>query len=316
MLKLINTCKTILYTIQLLIKNGIPSYILYFGDSLGDNLLLTIQAKALRDRGYNKVWIKCNYPELFKSNPDVGLVLPYNTLLSMPILKALGIQLVRPFYTVYDPQTDRDAVPEKHIVLKMADCLQIKGAITNKPILILDNEEKKRGIYANRQLVIATSSSNAMVPMRNKEWITSRYQQIVDHFKNEYTIIQLGAPNDELLNGVTDLRGKTLLRESAAILSNSQLLVAHVGFLMHLARAVDCPSVIIYGGREKPEQSGYTAFKNIYTDLECSPCWLHNACHYDRKCMKSISANQVCEIIESQLNNGNGKLAVDVLVND
>ena len=55
------------------------------------------------------------------------------------------------------------------------------------------------------------------------------------------------------LKGALDLRGKTGLREAAAILSNSLVFIGQVGFLMHLARAVDCRSVIVYGGQRNSE---------------------------------------------------------------
>lgn len=308
--------KTVLATAQKLIRNGIPSHILYFGESFGDNLLLTVLARALGEKQHKKIWVKCDNTELFKYNNDISLVIPLNTLLSKPLLSLFRIKLVHPTYTVYDPVLDKDAIPEKHITLKMADYVNLKGTINTTPVMVLDGDEEKKGYYAPCQLVIATSSINARVPMRNKEWFVEKYQEVVERFKDEYTIIQLGAKNDYPLTGVVDLRGKTSVRESAAILKNSRLMIAHVGFLMHLARAVDCPSVIIYGGREKPEQSGYSAFRNIYTDVECSPCWQHNLCHYDRKCMMAISVDRVCEIIADELKQEKQPLKTDLLLND
>ena len=60
--------------------------------------------------------------------------------------------------------------------------------------------------------------------------------------------------------------------------------------VMHLARAVDCRSVIIYGGREHPSQSGYSANENLYWSGACAPCWLRNDCNYGRICMQRNSA--------------------------
>ena len=90
-----------------------------------------------------------------------------------------------------------------------------------------------------------------------------------------------------------DLRGKTTLRESAAILSRSLAFVGQVGFLMHLARAVECRAVILYGGREHPSQSGYSCNENLYSEVGCSPCWRLNSCPYDKECMRRISAADV-----------------------
>ena len=71
------------------------------------------------------------------------------------------------------------------------------------------------------------------------------------------SFIQIGSTADPPLQRVRDLRGATGIREAAAILYHARLYVGTVGFLMHLARAVECPSVIVFGGREAPWQSGY-----------------------------------------------------------
>ena len=307
--------KTIAATLKKIYRHGIPSHILSFGDSLGDNLLLTTLACELNTRGYKNVWIKCDHDFLFENNPDIKLVLPYQTLLSSYLLKLFNVKTIFPRYTVYDADTDRDIIPEKHIILKMADSLNLKGGIINKPYFFLNEAEVQKGFYAQKQIAITTSTSGALKPMKNKEWYTERYQQIVDKYSPEYQFLQLGTKNDEPLNNVTDFRGKTTVRESAAILKNSTLMVSHVGFMMHLARAVDCPSVIIYGGREKPEQSGYSCFNNIYSAVECSPCWLHNKCDYDKKCMKMISADMVETEILKQLQLQPKPLVAETLYN-
>jgi ADP-heptose:LPS heptosyltransferase len=101
---------------------------------------------------------------------------------------------------------------------------------------------------------------------------------------------------------VHDLRGKTSLRESAAVLANSVLLLGQVGFLMHLARAVDRPAVIIYGGREKPWQSGYSCNTNLATEPYCSPCWRWNACHnpVERVCMRHVEVDDVVRAVRER----------------
>ena len=137
--------------------------------------------------------------------------------------------------------------------------------------------------------------------MRNKEWYPQRFQEVCAGLTREFTVIQLGSELDPKLDGVMDLRGKTSLRQSAAILANARVFVGLVGFLMHLARAVDCRSVIVYGGRETPLQTGYTANQNLPSPVECSPCWLRNTCAYDRKCMDMITVPQVIAAARDQI---------------
>ena len=83
------------------------------------------------------------------------------------------------------------------------------------------------------------------------------------------------------------------------------------GALMHMARAVDCPSVIVWGGRLKPEQIGYPCFENITIELDCSPCWIPNACPHNLKCMRGIKSDQVLTSCEKILSLKNKCLTID-----
>lgn len=71
---------------------------------------------------------------------------------------------------------------------------------------------------------------------------------------------------------VEDYRGALSLREVFLLMKDLDLFVGQVGFLMHVAAAVFCPSVIIYGGFEAPWQSGYAENDNIFSEISCSPC--------------------------------------------
>ena len=89
--------------------------------------------------------------------------------------------------------------------------------------------------------------------------------------------------------------------------------VGTVGFLMHLARAVECPAVIVYGGREAPWQSGYVSNLNIYSAVPCAPCWRWNSCDFDRKCMTDISVSDVVCAIRQMVNSSRGPLPVQTM---
>jgi len=119
------------------------------------------------------------------------------------------------------------------------------------------------------------------------------------------------AASDPLLADVIDLRGKTNIRESAAVLANCRLLIGTVGFLMHLARATECPAVIIFGGREAPWQSGYGCNTNLYSAVPCAPCWLWNKCDHNRLCMENITAQEVILAAEQITSRERNPLKVD-----
>jgi len=66
---------------------------------------------------------------------------------------------------------------------------------------------------------------------------------------------------------------------------------------MHLARAVERRSVIIYGGREQPWQSGYAYNENVTHQPACSPCWRWNTCGHDHECMTGIASEAVIKAV-------------------
>ena len=80
---------------------------------------------------------------------------------------------------------------------------------------------------------------------------------------------------------------------------------------MHLARAVDCRAVIVYGGRETPEQSGYRCNENLYSAVHCSPCWRLNTCPYNRMCLERIDVHHVVDALERQVARTGSALEVD-----
>jgi len=133
--------------------------------------------------------------------------------------------------------------------------------------------------------------------MLNKEWLPERFQKVVKALCRDFEFVQLGAVTDPPLEGAVDMRGKTTIREAAAILASCRLFVGLVGLVMHLARAVDCRSVIVYGGRELPSQTGYPCNENLSTQPPCSPCWRWNSCDFDRRCLSAITSDDVVDAI-------------------
>lgn len=273
---------------------GKPDYIFSFTGGLGDHLLCTIPFRLLKAER-KKIWFITNYKELYVGNKDVVLLLKEQTAKKMNI---------RPFMIRYeDGSEDHEVIkiPPQHIVRIICNRIGVSGMqIKLKPILILSEREKVKFNKYSNCIIISTSGLSAKFPIITKEWYCESYQQVANALKNQYSFVQVGSVNDPGLKDVVDLRGKLNIRETAAVLSNAALYVGQVGFLMHLARSVDCKAVIIYGGREKPWQSGYAVNINITSDLECSPCWKYT-CNIDRLCMKIIEPDYVVLNIKSAL---------------
>lgn len=287
-------------------------FITAVGAGIGDDLLCTVIFRELRQRNQHKFWSMSKHPELYLYNKDIEMVVPpydrYDTL-----MKRLGVKIVYPWCTSYNPAYDRDdPFPEQHIISLMCEKAGILGPITLKPYLVLHESEMEQGQVVQRQIAIQSSGLNARHAMTNKDWFIEGYQGVVSSLKSKYEFVQIGSTGDPPLEGALDLRGKTTLRQTAALLSRSLAFVGQVGLLMHLARAVDCRSVIVYGGRERPSQSGYSCNENLYSELSCSPCWRLNTCPYDRECMRRISFADVVAALETQVEKHGTPLVCDI----
>jgi peptidoglycan/LPS O-acetylase OafA/YrhL/ADP-heptose:LPS heptosyltransferase len=264
----------------------------YYGDSIGDNLLCTAVLRELARRGHRQIAMLTPFPELFAHNPHVQVVLPGEIALSGS-LPRLGKRLMLPNYNVITDDPDRDRAPQQHVVAEMCASIGLTGRVEVQPEMFLTPAEAAAGRRGARQIAIVSAGAGARVRMRNKEWPADRFQLVADALQASATLIQLGTAADPPLEGVLDLRGRTTLREAAAILSHCECFIGIAGFLQHLARAVRCPAVIVFGGREDPAMTGYRSNENLYTPVPCSPCWQRNRCDHERICLSAITPDDV-----------------------
>ncbi|MGH7117642.1 MAG: glycosyltransferase family 9 protein [Acetobacteraceae bacterium] len=298
-----------------------PAMLIYFGFSPGDDLLCTSIMQELRKRGKGPALMVSNHRGLFAGRPDAAYVHPlwrrydrHGSTISIcrRFARIWGGRLVRPEYA---PPLDADhsTPPSRHIIAEMCARAGIAGPVAVRPYLLLTEEERARARFASGRIVIQSSGMAAHHPIANKQWPVERFQGVVDALEGELSFIQLGSVMDPPLRGAEDFRGATGIREAAAILSEARLFVGTVGFLMHLARAVECPSVIIFGGREAPWQSGYICNANLYSPVPCAPCWRWNGCEFARKCMDKITVGDVVAAIRQMMARPRGPLAVETV---
>jgi hypothetical protein len=291
---------------SVILRHGFPDVMLQFLGGFGDELLLTAVARELKRRSPNlRIWQVSPAAELLDYNPNYSGVfnwnhwpLRYSNLLNNRRCKIDG------YATAVIPG-EQYVPPAEHIIAIMSRKAGISGQVSIKPDLFLSEAEKRKGTFAKGAIVINYPGEKTYAHMKkNKLWDFHKFQRVVKAISagnidgKKYPVIQLGSPGDPLFEGTIDLRGRTTLRESAAILYNCEIFLGLVGFLMHLARTVDCRAVIIYGGHEHSFQSGYVANENLESNVECAPCWRFNTCDYGRKCMEMVSVDDVLGAVQ------------------
>ncbi len=284
-------------TLAVLSRYGLPDVMPQFLGGLGDELLLTCVAHELKKRHPDfRIWQVSSAEELLRHNPDYAHVFPMDHWY-LRYSNILNTQRVRLRYSEVAIPGEQEKAPEDHILALLCRAAHIRGKIDLRPYYYQTELEKRQGRIAEQQIAIQSIGDFTHETwMRNKLWFHDKFQEVVDRINlihPEIKIVQLGLIKDNPLRGVIDMRGKTSLRGTADILRQSLCFIGTQGLLAHLARAVECRSVIIFGGREHSWQSGYLCNENIDSYVECAPCWKWYECGYERMCMKMISVERV-----------------------
>lgn len=300
---------------------ALPKVLLYFGFAPGDDLLCTAVLRELRKRGDDRILMVSDHQDLFVGNRDFTYLRPLwkrydrdgsTVAVCRGFARIWGGNFIRPEYAP-PCGNDQRRQPSRHIVAEMCARAGITGPVSVRPYLALTETEKNSATWARDCIAIQSGGMGARHPMRNKQWGEERFQGVVDALHGELEFIQIGLPGDIALQHVRDFRGATGIRGTAAILHQARLFVGTVGFPMHLARAVECPSVIVFGGREAPWQTGYTCNFNLDSAPPCAPCWRDNTCDFGRRCMDDIRVDNVIAAIRQMVQRPRNPLAVETV---
>jgi len=135
-----------------------------------------------------------------------------------------------------------------------------------------------------------------------KNWSRAKWEAVV-HDLPDCTFIQVGRATEPPVHGTIDLRGKTTLRQSFALVSQAKAFVGVDSAMAHAASAFGTPGVVLFG----PSSSsafGHPLHANIQAKLRCSPCLdevAHCPCPYDGECMRLIEVDEVVDALKRQL---------------
>jgi ADP-heptose:LPS heptosyltransferase len=282
------------------VRFGCPSHFFQGAGRIGDDLMCSTVFRELRKRSKRSLAVVTRNPPLFEKSPDVEKIIPQTDALLNRWNRA-GLPVVTLSHAGYDPARGLDLPPAEHILSHMCRRAGLTGLVELRPYIFLTAAELAAGRIVENQVAIQSTGISAPMALQNREWFPERFQELCAQLRSDVRVVQIGSATDLKLEGAIDLRGKTTLRQTAAVLANSLVFIGLVGFVMHLARAVDCRSVIVYGGREKPTITGYVANKNLYHQVRCAPCWLRNTCEFNHKCMDMISVDQVIAATAEQI---------------
>ncbi len=277
-----------------------PELLLYY-HGIGDALLFNAVLHDLGKQNSMRYLVGSPHAEIYRGNPYV-IHLPFSQAINYKIarvLKLLGMGGLVTHVNYYH----ESKIPKKHILQLLSERFGLRK-IPAGPLLILSDEEKAtRLLPTSEKPWVAIQSMGMKKWTDNKNWGVSNFQEVVRLLSYKYSFVQLGPKGDLLLEGATDLTGKLSLRQVVSVMRECKSFIGQEGFLMHAAASQHVPSVIVYGGFLAPWQSGFTWNVNLFTPLECSPCWLEGTCPWEKKCMTMISPGQVVREHERMIEN-------------
>lgn len=224
----------------------------------GDTIALTALLRDLRSE----------YPDIQLGTSATGFdqLLTHNPHLSLLDASAPGVRPVRLNYRT-DIAAARLGLPVAFLSCFHRDIerqLTLPVPLTlPRPELHLTTEEVQKRPASQRYWVIVAGGKQDM-PV--KIWSSRRYQEVVDRTRAwGVRWAQVGLPADVRadhihfpLTGVTDLIGKTSLRELMQLVYHADGVLCGPTQTMLMAQAFERPCVVIAGGRESYTWIAYT----------------------------------------------------------
>ena len=104
--------------------------------------------------------------------------------------------------------------------------------------------------------------------------------------------------------------GGCIEQKLAQLIASYKAVVCAEGSVSHIARAVDTPAIVLYGGIATPLWNGYVEQTNIESHVDCSYCWNNKPCIGEYKCWKAISVDYVKEVVLKEVVLGPPKRSV------
>ena len=163
------------------------------------------------------------------------------------------------------------------------------------------NKEKKntyKKIIFIEPCRIKTTKNNAS---ENRNWGIENWKLFLNEFKNEYLFVQSIFRDSEIIDGI--FKFKSSFREACAVLNKCDYSIGGEGGFTHAAGALNKIGLFIYGGWIDPAITGYAIHKNIYINIEGSPCGMKIPCKHCKKCNEIMTVEMISKNFVEMLSN-------------
>ena len=146
-----------------------------------------------------------------------------------------------------------------------------------------------------------------------KRWYPQKYAEVAINLASKFDIILLGGPAEaditqdivtllkaKQITNYQDLAGKTSIEELVDIIAGVDLFIGGDSGPMHIAAAMQVPTVAIYGPTNEKESYPWANKQHIVIrkDLECAPCAKRTCPLKHHECMKDLGSDLVLSAVE------------------
>ena len=143
-----------------------------------------------------------------------------------------------------------------------------------------------------------------------KQWPAMHFAEVAQHqIENGRSIWIMGSEKDqpmaariaEAAPGCVDLTGKTTLDEAIDLMSLATHVVTNDSGLMHIAAAVGCHVIAIYGSSSDDFTPPLTQKANkLFLDLPCRPCFQRTCPLGHMDCLNKLEPASVIDILDKR----------------
>lgn len=180
---------------------------------------------------------------------------------------------------------------------------------TPRPRLIVDPDNQalllqRFGLEQGRFVVFVPGAAAGPA----KRWPAEAFGQLARMFGERRTpVVVLGGPDDRDANaaiaaaasGAIHLAGRTSLSEAVDLIAAAQVAIANDTGPMHIAAAVDVPTVGIYGSTSPDDTPPLTDTAAVVTHrLACSPCHARTCPLGHTQCLVGITPEEVMAAVD------------------
>jgi ADP-heptose:LPS heptosyltransferase len=181
----------------------------------------------------------------------------------------------------------------KHATEIIADMLNVTLADRKLEVFLTKEEEASAKTFLNSyETPVAIHVTSNCCDSQN--WSSLKWESLVQR-NPRLTFLQLGSSEEVRISGTVDLRGRTTLRESIALLKHVRSFVGVVSSMAHATNAVGTPAVVLFGP-SAPEVWAHPNIEVITKNLRCAPCvdfLVGSKCPYGAPCLSDITVQDV-----------------------